>query len=102
MMVTDVQIAELTAHFKQNTIVMVGIVQSNRMPYSKAPLIQSSRADVTPMHWHSVSEAQRNPAHKDVDSNATLAIRVSLPGTLKILQPVSAEARRYRLGLTTV
>jgi hypothetical protein len=75
---------------------MVGIVQSNRMPYSKAPLIQSSRADVTPMHWHSVFGGA-----KDVDSNATLAIRVSLPGTLKILQPVSAEARRCRLGLTT-
>ena len=50
MMVTDVQIGELTAHFKQNTIA----------------------------------------GHRE------------LGGHLEILQPVSAEARRYRLGLSAV
>ena len=94
-MVTEVQIAELTADLKQNRIAGHGryrTVQPDAV--LEAPLIQSGRADVTPMHWHSVFGGSRNPAHKDIDSNATLAIRVSLQGTLKILQPVSAEPRR--------
>lgn len=95
MMVTDVHIAELTAHFKQNTIAGHGRYPTvNRMPYSKAPLIQSGRADVTSMHWIAFSEAQRNSAHKDVDSNAMLANPRELAGHLEN----SSQSRPKHVG----